>query len=303
MAVPGFQEITLPLLRLAGDGKEHPIAEALERLADDMHLPPEDRRELLPSGRQRRFDNRVRWARKYLGAAKLLEATGRGRFRITARGRELLGENPSRIDLKLLMRYPEVREFRSSNGEAPGESDRGIAPPTDTPLEALEAGYQALRNELAKDLLEKARQASPQFFERLVVDLLVAMGYGGSRSEAGQAIGGSGDGGIDGLIRQDPLGLDVVYIQAKRWQDVVGRPVIQAFAGSLDGHRAQKGVFITTSRYSRDAEEYVRVIPKKIVLIDGDQLARLMMDHDVGVTPAERYVVKRLDLDYFDETE
>ncbi|MCX7791087.1 MAG: restriction endonuclease, partial [Chloroflexaceae bacterium] len=266
-------------------------------------LTEAERAELLPSGVQPKFDNRVGWARTHLGKALLLESPKRGWFRITERGRAALAQNPPRIDMAFLSQYPEYQAFRSrgramENGVAgAGEAAEEVA----SPEERLEASYQALRGALAQELLEKVKQVSPRFFERLVVDLLVAMGYGGSRRDAGQAIGRSGDGGIDGIINEDRLGLDVVYIQAKRWEQTVSRPEVQAFAGSLEGVRARKGVMITTSTFSPQAREYVSRIEKKIVLIDGEQLAQYLIDYDIGVTEVSRYVIKKIDLDYFEE--
>lgn len=301
MTVPDYQTLMLPVLQAAQDGNEHTISEVIEFLADSFHLTTEDRSELLPSGQQFRFDNRVHWARSYLKQAGLLQNTGRGKFRITQRGYETLQNNPGYINQDFLQQYPEFLEFkhRTNKSEVAVE---GIEPETtQTPEEILEASYQSLRNKLVQEILERIMSCSPRFFERLVVDLLVRMGYGGSRKDAGRAIGQSGDGGVDGIINEDRLGLDVVYIQAKRWEGTVGRPTIQAFAGSLEGFRAKKGVMITTSSYSKDAAEYVERIEKKIVLIDGEQLAQYMIDYGVGVAEMVTYTVKRIDLDYFDE--
>ena len=228
--------------------------------------------------------------------------SARGIFRITESGLELLKSCPSRIDIKLLMRYPGIQEWHSrSSRKSEGEVDNHEAGnDRQTPEEVLEASYQELRKTLANDLIERIMDCPPKFFEGLVVDLLVKMGYGGSRIDAGQAIGQSGDGGIDGIIKEDKLGLDAVYIQAKRWDGTVGRPVVQAFAGSLEGHRARKGIMITTSKFSQDARDYVERIEKKIVLIDGEQLSQLMIDHDIGVAEVVNYAVKRIDIDYFD---
>ncbi len=299
MAVPDFQSLMLPLLELAKDGQEHTLSDAIDILADLYALSDEDRRELLPSGRQAKFDNRVGWARTHLGKAGLLRSTGRGRFCITDVGFEVLKNKPDVINIRFLEQFPEFMNFRSksrSNGE---ELVDGDLEPTQTPEELLEASYQTLRRELAQELLERIMTCSPRFFEKLVVDLLVAMGYGGSRKDAGKAVGQSGDGGIDGIIKEDKLGLDVLYIQAKRWEGSVGRPIVQTFAGSLEGFRAKKGVFITTSQFSQSARDYVERIEKKIVLIDGEQLAQLMIDHGIGVTEVGSYVVKKADLDYF----
>jgi len=296
MAVPDFQALMLPLLNIAGDGQEHSLDGAIEALGVQFDLGEEDRKELLPSGRQAKFDNRAGWARTYLKKAGLLESTGRGKFRITERGLDVLKGNPASIDVKFLSRFPEFLEFRKATKREPEGEETG-----QTPEEALELGYQNLRRNLAEDLLERIKGCSPRFFEKLVVDLLVEMGYGGSRKDAGQAVGQSGDGGIDGIIKEDKLGLDVVYIQAKRWEATVGRPTVQAFAGSLEGQRARKGVLITTSQFSPDAKDYVTRIEKKIVLIDGEQLAQLMIDHGIGVTQVASYSVRKVDLDYFGE--
>lgn len=299
MSVPTFQEIMLPLLQFAGDGQEHTLEEAIETLAIRMHVGEEDRKELLPSGNQYRFDNRVGWARTYLKKAGLLESLTRGKFRITTRGLDVLKKNLSQIDRKFLQQFPEFLNFQNTKSidTSKDENDQ----PNETPEEVLETSYQNLRQSLAQDLLDRIKKCSPRFFEKLVVDLLVAMGYGGSRKDAGQAIGQSGDGGIDGIIKEDRLGFDAVYIQAKRWDTTVGRPIVQAFAGSLEGQRARKGVLITTSQFSQDARDYVTRIEKRIALIDGEQLAQLMIDHSIGVTEVATYTVKKIDLDYFEE--
>lgn len=276
----------LPLLTFSADGKEHSIAEAVEELSTVFKLTPEERSTLLPSGRQAVFHNRVSWAVSYFRAAGLLRRTGRGRFTIAERGREILARKPNRIDIRLLSQFPEFVEFHSPRKEAPTPASGGVSPEGEEldPEEKIEAIYQELRRSLAKELIERIQQCSPTFFERLVVDLLVAMGYGGSRKDAGKAIGRSGDDGIDGIIKEDKLGLDAILVQAKRWGNTVGRPVVQAFAGSLEGQRAKKGILITTSQFSQDARDYVNRIEKKIVLIDGSQLADYMIDHGIGVT-------------------
>lgn len=301
MAVPDFQSLMLPLLQLAGDGQEHTLSEAIEILARQFHLTDADLRELLPSGKQSKYVNRVGWAATYLRKTKLLEGTGRGRFQITDRGRSELRASPARIDLRYLDKFSELADFRGVPRQAEAENGDVVQATSQTPKEVLEASYQLLRRELAQELLERIKQRPPVFFERLVVDLLVAMGYGGSRKDAGQAVGRSGDGGIDGIIKEDKLGLDYVYIQAKRWENTVGRPAVQAFAGSLDEQKARKGVMITTSQFSQDARTFVSRIEKKIVLIDGELLAQLMIDHNVGVAEEQTYTVKKVDLDYFEE--
>lgn len=284
MAIPDYQTLMLPVLRLAADGKEHRFRDAVEVLADAFDLTDEERNVLLPSGTQLVFASRVGWARTYLKQAGLLEAPRRGYFAITERGRGLLAERPARIDTKLLERYPEFMEFKSRKRDR-SESGKDVAADQDeTPDDALARAYQKLRSDLEVRLLQQVKELSPSFFERLVVDLLVKMGYGGSREDAGHAIGRGGDGGVDGIINEDRLGLDVIYLQAKRWEGTVGRPEIQKFAGALQGQRARKGVFITTSSFSREAEDYAAFIDTRIVLIDGERMARLMADHGVGVS-------------------
>ena len=302
MPIPDFQSIMLPLLTFAGDGKEHSLREAIEVLAQQFALTPEERAELLPSGRQEVFVNRVGWASTYLRKAGLLESTRRGHFKITERGCAMLRSKPSMINIKYLRQFDEFVEFQRPVREtSANEAENADTEETRTPEERMESAYQRVREGLAAELLQTIKDNSPAFFERLVIDLLVRMGYGGTRKDAGQAIGKSGDGGIDGIIKEDRLGLDIVYVQAKRWDDVVGRPEIQKFAGALQGQRAKKGVFLTTSSFSRDALEYVSRIESKIVLIDGEMLAQLMIDYNIGVATVASYDVKRIDSDYFAE--
>jgi restriction system protein len=305
VAIPDFQSCMLPILRLASDGKEHTLAEAREALAAQFHLSVEDRAELLPSGRQRRLDNRVTWAKVYLDHAGLLRSPRRGRFQITERGRTVLQDDPSRIDIPFLEQFEEFREFRRAadkpeSGAAEGTTTEPLQG-SETPEETLERAYQNIRTELASELLARVQASSPSSFERLVVELLLKMGYGRSRADAGRAIGGTGDEGIDGLISEDRLGLDTLYIQAKRWEGTVGRPEIQRFVGALHGRRARKGVFITTSSFSAEAREYVSHIDPRVVLIDGPQLAEYMLDLNVGVVTRTTYELKRIDSDYFAE--
>ena len=302
MPIPDYQTLMLPLLTLASDGAEHPFREAVDRLADEFNLTDDERTELLPSGTAHVFGSRVGWARSYLKQAGVLEAPKRGVLRITVEGKALLAKKPIRIDNNLLNQYESFRAFRT-RGKEPGADSR--APPVEpaseqTPEDAMAAAYQRVRTNLEAELLEQVKAASPAFFERLVVDLIVAMGYGGSRQDAGRAIGRSGDGGIDGIIKEDRLGLDVIYLQAKRWENTVGRPEVQKFAGALQGQRASKGIFITTSNYSRDALDYVNVIATKLILIDGDTLTALMVDHNVAVTRTGTYELKKIDADYFE---
>jgi len=300
MPIPDYQEFMLPLLRAISDGTEHHIRDVTSQLSDVMGLTQEERQMLLPSGQQSVVANRVGWAKTYLKKAGLLDNPKRGYVRITSEGHQILATNPPSIDSKMLKQFGSFLDFIGRVEPDEPESSPS-APTAKTPDEILESSYLSLRATLADEILEQVKQCSPQFFERLVVDLLVAMGYGGTLADAGQAIGRSGDGGIDGIIKEDKLGLDVVCIQAKRWDGTVGRPVVQAFAGSMEGVRARKGVLITTSLFSKEAEEYVGRIERKIVLIGGRQLADLMIEHDIGVTIARRYAIKKLDADYFVE--
>lgn len=300
MPIPDFQSIMRPMLELAADGKQHSIVDAREELAEKFKLTEEERNLLLPSGRQARFGNRVAWARVYLGQAGALVSPRRGYFQITDRGRDVLKQAPQRITIKDLERFPEFIEFRTPKARTE-DSTEVTHTESETPEEQLETAYLRFRNNLASELLARVKGSSPKFFERLVVELLLKMGYGGSRKEAGDAIGKAGDEGIDGIINEDRLGLDVIYIQAKKWEGVVGRPEVQKFVGALHGKRAKKGVFITTSTFSSEAGDYVARIDPKVVLIDGQSLAGLMIDFDVGVTPVAVYETKRIDSDYFSE--
>jgi len=301
MAIPDYQTTMLPLLKFAGDDKEHRFRDAVASLADEFELTEKERKELLASGQQAVFNNRVGWARLYLVKANLLEATRRGYFKITEQGHKALAQKPERIDKNFLMQYPEfVKAFEASKGKKKKEKVEPI-PSESTPVESLEYAFQELNETLATDLLETIKQSPPDFLERLVIDVLIGIGYGGSKKEAGEAMGRSGDGGIDGIIKDDKLGLDIIYIQAKRWENTVGRPEIQKFAGALQGKRARKGVFITTSNFSKDAHDYVKNIDSKIILIDGPELAKLMIEHNVGVSPVTKYEIKKIDIDYFAE--
>lgn len=307
MAIPDYQSIMLPLLRLAGDGGEHVFRDTVNTLADKFALTAEERAQPLPSGTQPAFDNRVGWARTYLVKAGLLQSPRRGYFRITEQGRHVLAKPPVRLDAAFLrVNYQEFRDFvapsatKEETPDAPtGHSTLDQA--TATPEESLEASYQTLRRAVESDVLTRLQSGKAEFFERVVVRVLVAMGYGGTLRDAGKAIGHSGDEGIDGIIKEDKLGLDVVYVQAKKWANPVGRPEIQKFAGALQGQRAKKGVFITTSTFSAEARVFAGNIEAKIVLIDGAQLAQYMFEHNVGVEPASVYEVKKVDADFFEE--
>jgi restriction system protein len=304
MSIPDFQSIMLPLLQLVSDGKEHYVPEAREELAHRFELTKDERRKLLPSRTQPVFDNRVGWAKSHLKQACLVENLKRGYFRITKRGLEVLEEGPAEITIGYLERFPEFQAFRqkSKKDQQPDSPDDPDVDEKDsTPDETMDSAHALMRRSLGKELLEQIKGCSPAFFERLVVDLLLQMGYGNFRGDAGSVVGGSGDNGIDGVIEEDKLGLDVVYIQAKRWEGNVGRPEIQKFAGALQGHKAKKGVFITTSGFTREAETYAALIETRIVLVDGIRLAELMIDHNVGVTVKAKYEIKRIDSDYFIE--
>jgi restriction system protein len=308
MPIPNYQALMLPLLRCVSDGQPKSRRDCHGALSKLFQLTPEEIAQLLPSGRQTVLDNRSGWAATHLSKAGMLERPSWGLIQITDRGRQALvdADNGARIDNSYLDQFPEfVAFFRSGKADPPNSGSKTTTPPVQpepqTPQEAMEQGYQDLRKALADDLLDRIKSGSPQFFERLVLDLLVAMGYGGSREDAAHAVGRSGDDGIDGIIKEDKLGLDSIYLQAKRWEASVGRPVVQGFAGSLEGQRARKGVLITTSKFSQDANDYVRRIEKRIVLINGEQLTNLMIDHGVGVADVVVYSVKRVDEDYFEE--
>ncbi|MBM2832770.1 MAG: mrr restriction system protein [Dehalococcoidia bacterium] len=301
MAIPDYQTIMLPLLKLLEDKQEHSLRQVIDSLADQFKLTPEEQRELLPSGRQAKFDNRVGWARTYMKKAGLLESTRRGSFCITDRGLELVNRTPARIDVKFLEQFKEFSEFRAIKRERSIEDRQPQEELSTTPEEALANAYQRIRDGVADDLLQQLKGSSPTRFENIVIDLLVAMGYGGSRKDAARAIGRTGDEGVDGIINEDRLGLDVIYVQAKKWEGIVGRPEIQKFAGALQGQRARKGIFITTSQFSREALDFTSRIDSKIVLIDGEALVQFMIDHNIGVSSSATYEIKRIDSDYFTE--
>lgn len=308
MSVPDYQALMLPLLEQLADGKERLVRELREEVATRLRLSEADRAELLPSGKQPMFDNRLGWAKTYLDKAGLVRSVRRGVCQITERGKSVLAQKPRTLDTGTLMKFSEFQDFveRSNDDIESGtdeqsRSKNAVSPPAITPEEAFERAYKDLRKKTEAELLATTLQASPRFFERLVVELLVKMGYGGSLEDAGRALGRSHDGGVDGMIKEDPLGLDVIYVQAKRWQNTVGRPEVQGFAGTLEGERARKGVFITTSTFSKEAREYVARIDKKIVLIDGTHLASLMFDFGIGVNAVGTYELKRVDSDFFSE--
>ena len=300
MAVPDFQTLMLPALALVG--KQSPItaAEVRDALAQEFSLSTDDLAQMLPSGKQATFTNRVAWAYSYLKQAGLISSPRRGAYEITERGRSVLSARPARIDIAFLTQFPEFQAFRQGGEAREGAAEVAQPAAALTPDEEIRAGHERLRTALASQLLDRVRTVSPAGFEQLVVDVLVALGYGGSRKDAAQVVGRGGDEGIDGIIKEDRLGLDTIYVQAKRWQTTVGRPEVQRFAGALQGQRARKGVFITTSSFSADARAYAAGLQTTIVLIDGPMLAQLMMDAGIGVSEAETIRVLRADEDYFD---
>lgn len=300
--IPTYEEIMLPFLKYLRDGKDHELNETHDALAKQFELTYEELRERLPSGTQPVFRNRVGWARTYLKKAGLVTSPKRAHFQITERGQSLLKENPKEITAKLLTRYDEFVEFKSIRKE----KDEGTitSPEIDTdktPEEALEYAYQKLKNDLVKEVLEIVKGCSATFFEKLVIDVLVAMGYGGSRKDAGQAVGKSGDGGIDGIIKEDKLGLDTIYLQAKRWGNTVPLKEIRDFTGALASKNSKKGVFVTTSSFPKSVYDFVEKVEYKIILIDGERLADLMLEYNVGLSTINTYQVKKIDTDYFEE--
>ena len=302
MAIPDFQTLMLPALKLGAAG-EIQLKDAIEILSEEFHLTPEERDHLLPSGNMTTMRNRVAWAVSYLVQAKLLQRPKRGFFTVSERGKEVLNNPPAKIDIKYLEQYPEFLEFRNKKKSTEAPSVNLELDESATPEERIDTAYTEITVALKDELLEKVLEASPAFFEKLIVKLLVSMGYGGSSSEAGRHIGKSGDGGIDGVIDEDKLGLDIIYIQAKRYamENTVGRPEIQKFAGSLIGMGANKGVFVTTSSFSGHAHQYANNVPQRIILIDGEKLTSLMLEHNVGVRVNREIELKKIDEDFFME--
>ena len=301
MPIPDYQSLMLPVLRVVRDRKEHSLAEMRQRIAEELNLTEEELSQRLASDSQTVFANRIAWAVQYLKQAGALKSIKRGVYQVTERGLILLKDHASEVNVKTLRQFPEFVEFHD-RGVDDGSTQSSVtgSEPKSTPEELLANNFQALRDALANDLLESVKNGTPTAFEKIVVDLLVGMGYGGSVEDAGKVVGKSGDGGIDGIIKQDKLGLDVLYVQAKRWKDVVGSPEIMKFSGSLTKKHADRGVFITTSGFTKDALEYVEAMPQRIILIDGKQLASLMIEYNVGVAPFKTYTLKRMDQDYFD---
>jgi restriction system protein len=306
MTIPDFQTLMLPVLDSCKDGEVR-ISDIVERLAVKFSLSDEERAALLPSGRQTTFANRTHWAKSYLGKAGLIEATGRGRFRITPQGKDVLKKNPTRIDIKYLDQFPGFKTFRAGEeyGQEENASASGVKIDEKNPLtpdETMRAAHKTLENQLGNDLLDRILSAPPDFFERLVVKLLTAMGYGGSTAEAARALGRSGDGGVDGVIDQDALRLDRIYVQAKRYarDNAVGSGAIRDFFGSLDRFKAAKGLFVTTSSFTNSARETADFLSKRIVLVDGVLLTKLMIRHEVGCRIEEALYVKRIDEEFFE---
>lgn len=304
--IPDYQTIMLPLLKLTSDNEVHKFREVVDSLALHFKLTEEEKKELLPSGNQAIFDNRVGWARFYLTKADLLKSEKRGTHQITEQGLEFLKTNPSVLRTKDLENFKAFKDFKQSIDKKT-QSDKAVNEVTETedtektPEEALEYAYQKLKNDLSRDLLDTIKSCSPSFFEKLVIDMLTKMGYGGSRKDAGKALGKTGDGGIDGIIKEDKLGLDTIYIQAKRWGNTVPVREIRDFAGALLSKKARKGIFITTSGFPQSAFEFVESIEHKIILIDGERLTDLMFEFNVGLSTNSIYEVKKIDSDYFDE--
>ena len=300
MAIPDFQSVFMPLLKACADGQEHTKQELLPLLAKQFGLTEVELSIKIASGGAGMFDNRVGWATSHLKQAGLLENLRRGVYRITTRGMQVLNENPQPLNIRYLKRFPEFLAARGTPRDGSQLVELATVNP-ETPDELIAGGYKQLREALAIELLDRIKGVRPSRFEELVVELLLKMGYGGTQEDAGRVVGKSGDGGIDGIINEDRLGLDVIYIQAKRWEADVGRPEIQKFVGALAGNKASKGVFITSSGFSKGATDYASQVNHRVVLIDGPMLAELMMDYDLGVSTKDVYTVKRLDTDYFEE--
>ena len=301
--IPDYQTLMLPVLKSVADGKEHKFREIADSIAKNFGLTEEELGCRLPSGNQSIFDNRVGWAKTYLKKACLIEYKGKGVLKITERGKQVLKDSPKKIDNKFLKQYDEFNEFQNKVNPKEEKQETETDYKNQTPEELIETAFHDFQKSLAEELLDKIRNVSPSFFEKLVVALLVKMGYGGSIKDAGQAIGRTGDEGIDGIIKEDKLGLDVIYIQAKRWKEnnVIGRPEIQKFVGALAGQGAKKGVFITASSFTKEALDYKPMNDTKVILIDGMKLANLMIEYNLGVAQLHCYELKKLDNDYFDE--
>lgn len=307
MTIPTYEQMMLPMLKLIESGHET-IQSCEADLIAEFGISPEDMNIMLPSGKQSRFRNRAHWARTYLAQAGLVTPIKRGHFTLTDRGKTVLKSNPATIDNKFLAQFPEFVEFKgksskSADGEATSTGSESLQSAEETPEDLIASASEEIEAALADQLLAAIQTVTPTRFEQIIVDLLLAMGYGGGDRSMGERLGKTGDGGIDGIINEDKLGLDAVYIQAKRYApgNTVGRPTLQAFVGSLTGEGATKGVFVTTSDFSKDARDYLNKVQHRIVLINGDRLARLLIQHDVGVRPRKTYVIRSIDEDYFSE--
>ena len=301
--IPDFQTLMLPVLKEVSDGKEHKICDVVNSLAKQFSLGDEELTIMISSGTQSVFYNRISWAKTHLKKARLIESETKGTIKITERGKQVLQENPTRIDIKFLKKFDEFVEFRTKSNSKKEKTQIETDYDNQTPEELIETAFQDFQNSLAGELLDKIGNVSPSFFEKLVVALLVKMGYGGSIKDAGKAVGKTGDEGIDGIIKEDKLGLDVIYVQAKRWKEnnIIGRPEIQKFVGALAGQGAKKGIFITASSFSKEALEYKPMNDTKVILIDGMELANYMIEYNLGVAPLHNYELKKIDSDYFDE--
>ena len=303
MAIPQFKYFILPFLKGLADNKEHSMKEMEQTLASEFNLTEDELLQRTPSGRMTIFSNRVGWAKTYLKKAGLVDAPNKALFKITTEGQKVLADKPKIIDSNFLRKFSSFSEF-SDGSESPEKEEEILKENIEeyTPEEALDAGYQSIVKELYAELLSQLKNSSPNFFEQAVIDLMLSMGYGGSRKDAGQAIGRSGDGGIDGIIKEDKLGLDLIYIQAKKWNDTtVGRPEVQRFVGALNAKFSKKGIFITTSTFTKDAIEYAQRLDSKVILIDGWEMSRLMVEYNIGVSTVSIYAIKKIDFDYFSE--
>lgn len=306
MSVPEFQDFILPALIALKDGKIKNKHEISDLVADFMNISMEDRQELVPSGVKPRYYDRTSWALYYLYRANLIDRPQHAKYLINDLGRKILSNPPKKIDKKYLMQFPEFVKFAMGNKESNANHAEKVEDKINiisnvTPEDEIYSIYKEINNKLSDDLLDLVKSVAPSFFEQLVIDLLLKMGYGGSKAEAAKAVGKSGDGGIDGIINEDRLGLDKIYVQAKRWEGTVGRPIVQAFVGSLAGLHAKKGIFITTSDFTKDARDYIQKVEHQVSLIDGDKLVSLMIEHNLGINVAYTYDIKKIDRDYFPE--
>jgi len=307
MAIPDFQSTILPVLKYLSDGKERSNQEIYDALENQFDMTEEEKKELLPSGKQRVIINRIAWAKSYLKQANLVEAVKRGYYKITDAGMDVVfNKNPDKIDINYLMQFPSFVAFKHGKSTDAQKissftMQSEVCSSEKTPEEYIEFGFNSIEQKLKQEIMASIKGCSFRFFEKLVIDLLLSMGYGGSRQEAGKLTNKGSDEGIDGIINEDKLGLDVIYIQAKRWDSNISRPEIQKFAGALQGKRAKKGIYISTSIFTREAHDFAKSIDNKIILIDGDRLAELMIEHNVGLSVVQTFNLKKVDTDYFSE--